>query len=381
MNDWTTFRAEFPVTKKWAFFDHAAVAPLPTPAVSALAEYAASLAENGIAAVGDWVNRCRHVRQLAAKLINAPDPHDVYFVPNTTHGIGVIAEGYPWTAGDNVVTAAEEYPSNQYPWMNLASRGVETRRVPSRGNRISIDDVRDAMDSRTRVLAISAVEFGSGFRNDLDALGALCRERGAFFFVDAIQALGAFPIDVQKTPIDALSADGHKWMLGPEGAGFGYIRREWVERFHPIGVGSNSVVKFLDYSNIDFNLKPHAGRWEGGAFNVPGIAAFGASLELLLSAGIENVERRVVELTDYLCDKALSQGLEVFSSRADGEKSGIVSLVVPGTPPDDVVKRCRAAGVIVNNRANRVRVSPHAYNTTDELDRFLDLVRVVRPGT
>jgi cysteine desulfurase/selenocysteine lyase len=375
MNDWTTFRSEFPVTKRWAFFDHAAVAPLPAPAVRALAEYAHSLAENGFAAVGEWVARCRRVRQLAATLINAPDPHDVYFVPNTTHGIGVVAEGFPWAAGDNVVTAAEEYPSNQYPWINLAGRGVETRRVPSRGNRVNIDDIRAAMDGRTRVLAISAVEFGSGFRNDLDALGALCRERGVFFFVDAIQALGVFPIDVQRTPIDALSADGHKWMLGPEGAGFGYVRREWVERLHPIGVGSNSVVKFLDYSTIDFNLKPHAGRWEGGALNVPGIAALGASLELLLNAGVGNVERRVVELTDYLCDKALSLGVDVFSSRAAGEKSGIVSLVVPGQAPDDVVKRCRAAGVVVNARAGRVRVSPHAYNTTDELDRFLDAVR------
>ncbi|HUR53242.1 MAG TPA: aminotransferase class V-fold PLP-dependent enzyme, partial [Gemmataceae bacterium] len=144
---------------------------------------------------------------------------------------------------------------------------------------------------------------------------------------------------------------------------------------HPIGVGSNSVVKFLDYSNIDFKLKPHAGRWEGGALNVPGITAFGGSLELLLNAGIGNVESRVVGLTDYLCDNALSLGLEVFSSRAAGEKSGIVSLIKPGASPDDIVKRCRAAGVIVNNRAGRVRVSPHAYNTEAELDLFLDVVR------
>ena len=372
--NWSAFRSQFPVTASWAFLDHAAVAPLPAPAVEALAHYAASLSAHGITAVREWFARLRHVRSLAARLINAPDPDDVYFVPSTTHGVSVVAEGFPWRAGDNVVLAAEEYPANQYPWMNLAHRGVEVRAVPSRGNCVSTDDLRAAMDSRTRVLTVSAVQFASGFRHDLDALGALCRERGVFFFVDAIQALGAFPIDVQRTPIDALAADGHKWMLGPEGAGIGYVRREWVERLHPIGVGAFSVVNPLAFSTIDFRLKPHAGRWEGGAYNVPGLTALGASLELLLNAGIENVQRRVIELTDYLCDNALSRGWAVFSSRAGGEKSGIVSLVHPTLPSDEVMKRCRAAGVAGNSRADRVRVSPHAYNTEPEIDRFLNVV-------
>jgi selenocysteine lyase/cysteine desulfurase len=369
--DWSAFRSQFPVTATWAFLDHAAVSPLPTPAVAALHAYASSLAASGVTAVGKWTTRVTEVRKLAARLI-AADPNDVYFVPNTTHGVGVVAEGFPWQSGDNVVLAAEEYPANQYPWMNLAHRGVEVRAVPSRGSRVPIDDLRAAMDSRTRVLTVSAVEFASGFRHDLDALGELCRGRGVFFFVDAIQGLGVFPIDVQKTPIDALSADGHKWLLGPEGAGIGYVRREWVERLHPIGVGAFSVVNPLAFSTIDFRLKPHAGRFEGGALNIPGISAMGASIELLLSAGIENVRSRVVELTDYLCDRAAARGWKVFSSRAGGEKSGIVSLVHPTLPPEDVVKRCKAAGVAVNARAGRVRVSPHAYNTQDELDRFLN---------
>ena len=231
----------------------------PCPAVTALRDYADNLAQNGIAAVKHWLDRIAAVRALAARLINAPDADDVYFVPNTTHGIGVVAEGFPWRAGDNVVLAGEEYPSNQYPWMNLAARGVEVRRVPSRGNRLAIDDIRAAMDDRTRVLTVSSVEFASGFRNDLDALGELCRERGVFFFVDAIQSLGVFPLDVQRTPIDALAADGHKWLLGPEGAGIGFIRREWVERLHPIGVGANSVVHPYAFTTIDFTLEAARG--------------------------------------------------------------------------------------------------------------------------
>jgi selenocysteine lyase/cysteine desulfurase len=372
--DWSAFRAQFPVTSSWAFLDHAAVAPLSAPAVAALHEYAASLEAHGVTAVGKWTARLAHIRRLAAQLINSPDPDDVYFVPNTTHGIGVVAEGFPWQPGDNVVLAAEEYPANQYPWMNLAHRGVEVRTVPSRGNRILLDDLRAALDARTRVLTVSAVEFASGFRHDLDSLAELCRKQGVFFFVDAIQGLGVFPIDVQKTPIDALSADGHKWLLGPEGAGIGYVRREWVDRLHPIGVGAFSVVNPLAFSTIDFRLKPHAGRFEGGAMNIPGLTALGASIELLLSAGIDNIQERVVELTDYLCEKAESLGWRVFSSRTESEKSSIVSLIHPALPSVEVVKRGKAAGVAVNARAERVRISPHAYNTEAEIDRFLSVV-------
>lgn len=374
-SSWDAFRSHFPVTRKWAFFDHAAVAPIPDTAAAEMARYAALVGENGIAAIHDLVNGTARVRALAARLINAPDVNDVCFVPNTTVGIGLVAEGYPWRAGENVVLAAEEYPSNQYPWLNLASRGVEVRRVPSRGSRVEIDDLAGAMDAKTRVLAVSAVQFASGFRADLDALGELCRSRGVFFFVDAIQALGAFPLDVQRTPIDALSADGHKWMLAPEGAGIAFVRREWVDRLHPIGVGAHSVVKPFEYSTIDFALKLHAGRWEGGALNVPGLWALGASLDLLLGIGIENVSTRVLELTDYLCDRATSVGCEVFSSRTGNDRSGIVSLTKPGTEPKELMKRCRAAGVIVNCRADRLRVAPHAYNTPDELDRLIDVLK------
>ena len=258
--------------------------------------------------------------------------------------------------------------------MNLRDRGVEYRSVPSRRNRVEIADLRDAMDARTRVLAISSVEFASGFRNDLAALGELCRQRGVFFFVDAIQSLGVYPMDVQQLPIDALAADSHKWMLGPEGSGIAYIRREWLDRLHATGVGWNSVVNANDFSIIDFTMKPHAGRWEGGTHNIGGIAGMGESLKLLLDAGITNVEVRVRELTDYLCERVQSVGVEVFSSRKPGEESGIVSLLTPGRDPRELLRRCKAARVAVNVRGGRLRVSPHAYNTVEEIDRFLEVI-------
>ena len=371
--DWQRFRTHFRVTAHWAFLDHAAVAAPPDVCANAIAEWAHDKSINGILSYSPWARRVEETRARAGRLLNA-DPLDVCFVGSTTHGIGIIAEGFPWKPGDNVVIVAEEYPSNQYPWINQRDRGVEARSVISRGNRVDIADIRDAMNSRTRVLAISSVEFASGFRNDLAALGELCRQRGTFFFVDAIQSLGVIPLDLQQLPIDALAADSHKWLLGPEGAGIAYVRREWVDRLHATGVGWNSVVNAIDFSTIDLRMKPHAGRWEGGTVNVGGIAGMGESLQLLLNAGIDHVWERVQELTNYLCERVQSAGLEVFSSQVPGEESGIVSLLSPGRDPRELLKDCKAAGVIVNLRGGRLRVSPHAYNSFEEIDRFVEAV-------
>jgi selenocysteine lyase/cysteine desulfurase len=368
--DWTALRKEFPVTRHWAYFDHAAVAPMSGRAQQALAEWATDLAENGDVHEPRWLARLEEIRRLAGRLLNA-DPLDIAFVKNTSEGIGIVAEGFPWQPGDNVVTAAEEYPANIYPWMNLARRGVELRTVPGRGGRVEIDEIRAALDGRTRILTLSFIEFASGFRNDLETLGTLCRERGILFFVDAIQGLGVFPLDVQRAPIDSLAADGHKWLLGPEGAGIFYLRRDLVERLHPVGVGWNSVVGGRNFSRIDFQLKPHAGRWESGSLNMGGIMALGASLELLLGIGIPAIAARVLELTDQLCARAEAAGFEVFSSRRPVDKSAIVSLIVPGRDPRQTVRHCRGERIAINQRAGRIRLSPHCYNTEEEIEQVL----------
>ncbi|MGH7170333.1 MAG: aminotransferase class V-fold PLP-dependent enzyme [Gemmataceae bacterium] len=371
--DWTALRRECLVTTRWAYFDHAAVAPLTERARQTLVEWAGDLAENGEVHDSTRVRRIEDVRRLAAQLLHA-DPLDIAFVKNTSEGIGIVAEGLRWQAGDNVVTAEDEYPANLYPWMNLAERGVALRRVPSRGGRILLDDLRAANDGRTRLVSLSFVEYASGFRNDLFAVGQLCRDNDVLFLVDAIQGLGVLPLDVQNTPIDFLAADGHKWLLGPEGAGLFWIRRELLDRLHPVGIGWNSVIDSRDFNHVELRLKPHAGRWESGSLNVGGILALGASLELLLAVGIDAIAERVLNLTNYLCEHVQRAGVEVYGSREAAEASGIVSLVLPG----DVrafVRRCRDAGIIVNQRAGRLRVSPHAYNTVEELDRLIERMK------
>jgi selenocysteine lyase/cysteine desulfurase len=375
--DWTAFRDLMPVTRRWAYFDHAAVAPLSARAGAALAEWAADFSENGLTHYSRWLARIDEVRRLAGRLLHA-DPLDIAFIKNTSEGIGIVAEGLDWHPGDNVVTAEDEYPANIYPWLNLASRGVELRRVNSRDGRIVLDDLLAAMDGRTRLLTISWVEYASGFRNDLDAIGVACRQRGVLFFVDAIQGLGVFPLDVSRSPIDFLAADGHKWLLGPEGAGIFWIRRDLVDRLHPVGVGWHSVVGAWDFAAIDFRLKPNAGRWEGGSLNVAGITALGASLELLLEIGVDALSRRILELTDRFCAEVERTGWTVYTPRCEAERSGIVSLIAPagraaGFIPA-VVRQLRGQGVVVNHRAGRLRVSPHAYNTFDEVDRLVQLL-------
>jgi selenocysteine lyase/cysteine desulfurase len=380
--DWDSLReAEFPVIRRWAYFDHAAVAPLPRRCGETLRAWTHEQEQDGVVGWPEREQRIEAIRDLAARLINA-DRDEIAFISSTTHGIGLIAEGYPWSPGDNAVTAAEEYPSNIYPWMNLAERGVELRLVPSRDGRIWLEDLTAAMDRRTRVLAISHVEFASGFRNDLDALAELCHARGVALFVDAIQGLGPLCIDVSRTPVDFLAADGHKWLLGPEGAGLLYVRRDWINRLRPLGVGWHSVVGSYNSSRNDFQLKRSAQRWEGGSFNMPGLLGLGASLGLFVELGPEVVSRRILDQAGAVRELAASAGWAVAGSCRQMDRSAIVILEREGVDPHLAARQLRDRGVVVSCRRGRLRVSPHLYNNDEDLDRLrMGLTEVRSPHT
>jgi selenocysteine lyase/cysteine desulfurase len=378
--DWAAIReAEFPVAGAWSYFDHAAVAPIPHRSALAVSRWADNQAVNGSTEWPMWGGRVDALRAHLAAWIGA-EPGEIAFVANTTHGIGLIAEGFPWRPGDNVVVPADEYPSNVYPWMNLADHGVETRLVPSRDDRILVDDIRAAMDDRTRVLAVSHVEFATGFRNDLDALGSLCRDRGVAFFVDAIQGLGPHVLDVRKTPVDFASADSHKWLLGPEGAGFLYVRREWIERLRPIGVGWNSVVGSFAAGGLDFTLKPDARRWEGGSWNMPGLVGFAASMGLLREIGPEALSARLLERADAVREVVAEIGWRVLGASRPEERSAIVTAAADGVDPDAAVATLKARGVIASSRRGRLRLSPHVYTDDGDLRRLRDALVEVRRG-
>jgi selenocysteine lyase/cysteine desulfurase len=254
--------------------------------------------------------------------------------------------------------------------MNLAARGVSLRLVPSRNGRIWLEDMAASMDRSTRVLAISHVEFASGFRNDLDALAELCHTRGVALFVDAIQGLGPLTVDVRRTPIDFMAADGHKWLLGPEGAGLLFVRRDWIERIRPIGVGWHSVVGSYNSPRHECRLKASAGRWEGGSFNMAGLLAFGTGVGLFLELGTAEISRRALERGDAVRDIAARAGWAVYGSVREEDRSAIVVLERPGVDPNQAARELRNHGVVVSCRRGRLRVSPYFYNDQDDLDRL-----------
>lgn len=370
---WDELRRLMPAAGKWAYFDHAAVAPLSLPARAALTNWADDVSQNGVVEWPQWAAQLEHVRRRAAELLHA-DPAEIGLIHSTTEGINLVAEGFAWQPGDNVVVPANEFPSNLYPWMNLAARGVEVRRVPVENGCVQIDDLERACDERTRIITASWVGYASGWRLDVDALVDMAHRRGALVFLDAIQGLGVFPLDVQQTPVDFLSADGHKWLLGPEGAGLLYLRREHLDRLRPLGVGWNSVVQAHDYSHIELNFKPAARRYEGGTYNMPGLLAFGASLELLAGFPVSEIAARVLGLTNLLCERLSTAGAVVASCRDEAHASGIVSFEVPDENPAEVRRRCREHGVVLSCREGRLRASPHAYNNADDIERLIEAI-------
>jgi selenocysteine lyase/cysteine desulfurase len=372
--DWQRFRRQMPVAQRWAYFDHAAVAPLSGPAQQAIVDWSQQAVWSGDVDWLTWSQQVQGLRALVAAMIHS-QPEEIALTHNTTAGINLVAEGFPWQPGDNVVTLADEFPTNQYPWLQLADRGVETRRVPVDAGRADPDRLTAACDQRTRVVSVSWVGYGSGWRNDLPRLAQIAHAHGALLLVDAIQALGVFPLDVRATPIDFLAADGHKWMLGPEGAGVFYLRREHLDRLCPRGIGWNSVVGAHDFSRIELDLKPTAERYEGGSQNMVGMIALKASLELLAEFGQEALSRRVLEITDLACERLIASGAVIHSDRRPPHRSGIVSFELPGRDPLAVRRRCLEQGVVLSCRAGRLRISPHAYNDQSDIERLAQSLR------
>lgn len=371
---WHDLRRQMPVADDWAYFDHAAVAPLTAPALEAISACARDYAERGHVGGRDWNRRLEQLRRLMAELVGA-HRDEIALVPNTTAGIHLVAEGYPWQAGDNVVVLASEFPSNRFPWLNLASRRVEVREVANPLERLDLAELAAACDARTRIVSASWVGYATGWQNDLDALAEIAHSHGALFFVDAIQALGVFPLDVRTTPIDFFAADGHKWMLGPEGAGFLYVRREHLDRLRPLGIGWHSALHEGDYSRRDFELKPTAERYEGGSANLLGLAGLDASLRLLADFGPQRLGRRLLEITAEACERLRSLGATIVSCRDAGRASGIVAFELPGLDPVSVRRHCLGERVVLSCRDGRLRISPHAYTNADDLDRLCQALR------
>ncbi|MGE0482353.1 MAG: aminotransferase class V-fold PLP-dependent enzyme [Phycisphaerae bacterium] len=364
-------RARFPITRHYNFMNHAAVAPLSRPAAEALAGYAYELAESAYLR-GTYYRAADRVRTAVAKLINAQSA-EITFTKSTCEGINYVANGVPWLTGDNVVSTTMEFPANVYPWMNLQTRGVTLKRVADEGGRIPFDRLASAIDRRTRVVAISAVQWSNGFRIDLARLGELCRSKGVLLFVDAIQALGVHPIDVQGMNIDFLAAGAHKWLCGPEGVGVFYCQRDLIGHLRPSELGYMSMKHGYEAPEPFIDLHDDARRFDSGVYNLAGICALGASLNLLHEVGLDQVQVRVKHNTDLLVEGLRSRGWTVHSPRTASEWSGIVAFASERHDVDALRKHLRNEfKIVVANRLGRLRASPHFYNTAEEMQQLLD---------
>ncbi|MDQ2947862.1 MAG: aminotransferase class V-fold PLP-dependent enzyme [Acidobacteriota bacterium] len=364
---WKEYRHQFPVTERFIYLNHAAVAPLSLPAADAMRSLTNDVLSYGSFHYSQWLDAYQGLRDSAARMIGA-DPSEIAVVKNTSEGIATIALGIDWRAGDKVIGFREEFPANSLPWSRLEAKGV-------RVEWLSVTDPLDRIDQAcqgARLLAISFVNFLSGFRVDLNAIGEICKRRGCFFFVDAIQGMGAFPLDVEINRIDALAADGHKWMLGPEGCGILYVRKDRQEQIQPAEFGWTNVAHFNNYASRDMTLRPDAGRYECGTLNTVGCFGLAASIRLLLEVGIPRIAVQVQGLADRIAAGGERKGYEVLGHRTPETGAGIVAFRKAGTDCREVVNKLERAGIIAAPRQGWVRMSPHFYISPEEIDRMLE---------
>lgn len=374
---WTWWRRKMAITKRWAYLDHAAVGPLSSPAAEALRKYATEAETEGDTVWPSWNAAVESLRSELAEMLGT-GPEEVCFVPNTSTGINLVAEGFPWNHGDNVVIPEGEFPSNLFPWENQQGRGVELRIVPRRDGRVEPEDLFARVDGATRMIALSWVGYASGFRIDLPQIVDQAHQRGVLVFLDSIQGLGIFDLDLSEIDVDFLSADGHKWLLGPEGFGVAVIRRRHLELLRCGNVGWNSVRNAFNYASPELALRQTAARFEPGSANMAAAAALGASLKLFSAVrrahGHSAIGDRVVSMVEELDERLAAVGI---SSRLPGERcnrSGIVTFDVPGQDPATVRKRAIERGCVVSCRGGGIRAGIHAYNDSSDLERLVGAV-------
>ncbi len=361
--------SEFPILKDWTFLNHAAVAPISARAGAALEKYTREATRDAYL-TGHWYQQADECRARAARLINAT-PEEIAFIKNTSEGLAFVANGWDWKTGDEIIGTAVEYPANVYPWMDLERRlGLKYVQVPEKNGRIEIGDIFGAVTAKTRMIALSHVEYASGFRNDIATIGAFCRERNILFCVDAIQSLGVFPVDVRAMNIDFLSADGHKWLLAPEGCGIFFCRKELIGSVRP-EIGWMNVVDAQNYGNYDLTLRHDARRFECGSYNIPGILAMNASMKLIEEFGIDLISKRVLGLTELFVDGLKRKGYAVVSSRTEGEASGIVSFTSKTRDHKEINRGLMQRKIILALREGRLRASPHFYNSVEQIEKVL----------
>jgi cysteine desulfurase / selenocysteine lyase len=367
-------RALFPICEEHIHFNHAGVAPMSVRVRAAVEHVLQVMSEEGFD-IDDYTETLGQLRSNLATLVGVT-ADQVSITRGTAHGISLLARGLDWREGDNIVGARLEYPANLFPWMATRDRGVELRLVEPVSGRVTPEAVLSLVDGRTRVVALSFVQFWNGYRIDLAEIGAECRKRGVILAVDGIQGLGVLPFDLETMNADFVAAGAGKWLMGPPGVGFTAWRPELLERIDPLLVGTGSVEDRVNYFEPSFKYAGTARKFEESGVSWLDIAAFGAAVGLLLEVGIDVIEEHVLGLARRLAEGLVERGYDIVEPwpREPEECSGIVSFNRPGASEVELLRDLKAAGVITRTHRDFVRLSPHFYNTEEEVDRVLDVL-------
>jgi len=368
-------RSEFPVTRKYSYFDHAAVGPLPTRVTEATKRVVEEKSEGDLH-WGCWEDTIEATRKSIAELIKAR-PEEIALVHSTSEGLAIVANGLSYEKGQNIVTCDMEFASNLFPWQALARRyGLELRVVHNRDGMLRMEDFADVIDSKTRIVAVSYVQYSNGFKIDLEELSKMAHENGARVVTDAVQALGHMPVDASELGVDFLATSGYKWLLSPIATGFLYVRQNLLEELWPTIVGYRSDEHPMEFGFREFRPAQTARRYEAGQLNFPGFAGMREAIELLQSCGIENVWQRILTLEDRLVD-GLQRGmhLQLRSCLDEGSRSGILNAAC--NDPDSESQLLLKRGIVVSVRGGGLRISPHFYNTEEEIDRLISELKLL----
>ncbi len=368
-----TIRNLFPALKKYTYLNSAAIAPLPTVAVEAVASQLRDVSENGSTHFPDWINTKKRARDIIAEMLKVK-PEQIAFMRNTSDGFSTIANGLKWSKGDNIVSFEKEFPANFYAWRRVRDDfDVELRLCPERNGRIDLDEFIGLIDENTKLVSISAVQYGSGFRADLEKIGRAARKVDALFAVDIIQGFGAMPFDLPAQMVDAAAGASHKWLCSPEGCGILYLSDRARQRIEPTFVGWISVEEPWDFEDLEQPYKPNALAWESGTGCSSLFYGLEQSAKLLVETGAENIEKYLEELTDFLCEIVPSEKYEIISSREKGEKSAIVCIKHRGgLTPTEIAAELEKENIIVSPRNDRIRIAPHFFNNYADIEKLAE---------
>lgn len=365
------YRALFPHTKDRVYLNHAALAPMHKKSLYAIQRSYFDRAHHNPEYWPDVLEVKGKFKNLVGRLIHG-DSKYIAVTDSTSMGLNWLAQGLTWKSGDRILLNNFEFPSNVYPFMNLKQQGVALDFVEHRQGSIKIEDIADKIRPETRLLSISYVEFLNGYRNDLKAIGELCREKDILFCVDGIQGLGALEMDVEEMQIDFLANGGQKWMMWPLGTAFMYIAPRIFDDVKPMAAGWLAVEDSWDFFDYQLNFLPTADRFEPGMFNVAGVVGASASLEMFLEVGPHHIERTILETTGYLISRLQDNGYQLFTHLEPEVRSGIVSFFHTRSP--ELYEFLMSNNTHVSLRDGYIRVSPHFYNTEEDIDQLMDLV-------